>query len=252
VRKGTRALIVVANVITVGVVLLLWQNAGKSQSSFLSSPSDIAVAIGHWLTTPSLLAYIPVTLEEAGIGLVLGFVLAIVAASVMASSRFIASVLEPFVALGNAAPRIALAPLFLLVFGIGMRSKILFVATSILFIPFYTIFRALTTVDIQFIQNARCLGAGPMWIVRDVYIPSILGSVVASLRVAVAFAFTTAILAEFLASQAGIGFEIQQAQTNLQPNYALAGIIIIGTMAFIIDRLLVLLERSMVRWEPKR
>jgi ABC-type nitrate/sulfonate/bicarbonate transport system permease component len=103
-------------------------------------------------------------------------------------------------------------------------------------------------VDQDILNNARCLGAKRLWIVRDVYVPAVTSSVVASLRVTVAFSLLTAILAEYLASQAGIGYEIQQAQQNLQANYAMAGVIIIALIAVCVDVALRMLERRALVW----
>jgi NitT/TauT family transport system permease protein len=248
VRPWGRGLIALADVATVAAVIAIWQSASAQTASYLSRPSDILSAIKTWLTTPTLLGYIPVTLEEAALGMVIAVAAATVIAALLASSRSAADILEPFMALGNAAPRIALAPLFLLIFGTELKSKVIFVATAVVFIPFFSIFRALTSVDKDILNNARCLGAKRLWIVRDVYVPAVTSSVVASLRVTVAFSLLTAILAEYLASQAGIGYEIQQAQQNLQANYAMAGVIIIALIAVCIDVALRMLERRALVW----
>jgi NitT/TauT family transport system permease protein len=248
VRLWVKGLIALADVATVAGVIAIWQSDGARTASYLSRPSDILSAIKVWLTNSTLLGYIPVTLEEAALGMVLAVAVATVLASLLASSSYAAGVLEPFMALGNAAPRIALAPLFLLIFGTELKSKVIFVATAVVFIPFFSIFRALTTVDKDILNNARCLGARRVWIVRDVYVPAVTSSVVASLRVTVAFSLLTAILAEYLASQEGIGYEIQQAQQNSQADYAMAGVIIIALIAVCIDMALRLLERRALVW----
>lgn len=247
-RRSTRGLIALANVATVAAVIAIWEADSEATASYLSRPSAILSAIKTWLTNSTLLGYIPVTLEEAALGMVIAVAAAITIASLLASSSYAAGILEPFMALGNAAPRIALAPLFLLIFGTELKSKVIFVATAVVFIPFFSIFRALTSVDRDILNNARCLGAKRLWIVRDVYIPAITSSVVASLRVTVAFSLLTAILAEYLASQAGIGYEIQEAQNNLQADYAMAGVVIIALIAVAIDMALRLLERRALVW----
>lgn len=247
-RAWTKGLIALADVATVAAIIAIWQAAGERTASYLSRPSDIASAIKVWLTNSTLLGYIPVTLEEAAIGMVIALVAATMLAALLASSSYAAELLEPFMALGNALPRIALAPLFLLIFGTELKSKVIFVATAVVFIPFFAIFRALTTVDRDILNNARCLGARRLWIVRDVYVPAVTSSVVASLRVTVAFSLLTAILAEYLASQAGIGYEIQQAQQNSQADYAMAGVVIIAVIAVCFDMALRLLERRALVW----
>lgn len=247
-RSWVRGLVIVADVATVAAIIAAWQADSAQVASYLSRPSDIASAIKTWLTNSTLLGYIPVTLEEAALGMVIAVAAATVIAALLAASRPAAEILEPFMALGNAVPRIALAPLFLLVFGTELKSKVIFVATAVVFIPFFSIFRALTTVDKNILDNARCLGVKRFGMIREVYVPAVTSSVIASLRVTVAFSLLTAILAEYLASQAGIGYEIQQAQNNLQANYAMAGVIIIALIAVLIDVALRLFERRALVW----
>lgn len=247
-RSWVRGLVIVADVATVAAIIVAWQADSAQVASYLSRPSDIASAIKTWLTNSTLLGYIPVTLEEAALGMVIAVAAATVIAALLAASRPAAEIMEPFMALGNAVPRIALAPLFLLVFGTELKSKVIFVATAVVFIPFFSIFRALTTVDKNILDNARCLGVKRFGMIREVYVPAVTSSVIASLRVTVAFSLLTAILAEYLASQAGIGYEIQQAQNNLQANYAMAGVIIIALIAVLIDVALRLFERRALVW----
>jgi NitT/TauT family transport system permease protein len=251
VKPWVKAAVALAHVATVAGVIALWQSDSATTASYLSKPSAVFAAIKVWLTNPTLLGYIPVTLWEAAAGMLIALAAATVLASLLAASSRAASIFEPFMALGNAAPRIALAPLFLLIFGTDLKSKIIFVATSVVFIPFFSIFRALTTVDQDLLNNARCLGARRFAIIREVYIPAVTSSVVASLRVTVAFSLLTAILAEYLSSQEGIGYEIQQAQNNSQADYAIAGIVIIALIAVIIDMALRLIERRALVWRDQ-
>ncbi len=247
-KPWVRGLVVLADVATVAAVIAAWQSDSAQVASYISKPSAILSAIKVWLTNSTLLGYIPVTLEEAALGMVVAVAAATVIATLLASSRYAAEIMEPFMALGNAVPRIALAPLFLLVFGTELKSKVIFVATAVVFIPFFSIFRALTTVDENILNNARCLGVRRLGMIREVYVPSVTSSVIASLRVTVAFSLLTAILAEYLASQAGIGYEIQQAQNNLQADYALAGVVIIALIAVLVDVALRLFERRALVW----
>jgi NitT/TauT family transport system permease protein len=248
VKPWVRVAVALADVATVAGVIALWQSDSAATASYLSKPSAVFAAIKVWLTNSTLLGYIPVTLWEAAAGMLIALAVATALASLLAASSRAASIFEPFMALGNAAPRIALAPLFLLIFGTDLKSKVIFVATSVVFIPFFSIFRALTTVDQDLLNNARCLGARRFAIIREVYIPAVTSSVVASLRVTVAFSLLTAVLAEYLASQEGIGYEIQQAQNNLQADYAIAGVVIIALIAVIIDMALRLIERRALIW----
>jgi NitT/TauT family transport system permease protein len=152
-------------------------------------------------------------------------------------------------ALIAALPKLALAPIFLLVFGFGTESKVYFIAACLWFIPFHSLYTSLTVVDRSLLSNTRMLGARIHHRIWHVYVPSALRAALTTARVTAAFALIAAVIAEFLASTGGIGYEIQQAQQTVQPKFAIAGILIIATIGLIIDRLFVLFERLfIVKW----
>lgn len=243
-----RLLIILADLVTVAVVLWVWQGVSKREALNVSRPSDVVSALGLWVTQPTLRSDIYTTLEEAAIGLVLAVACAVVLAVIVGSSKQMADFCGPFVSIANAIPKIALAPLFLLLFGIGFASKVYFILAGVVFIPFYSLFRALTTMDPVYVDNAKSLGARRGWLVWDVYIPAMVGSMVASLRVATAFAITGAIVAELISSQEGIGYEIAQAQSDLQPALLVSGVLVAAILAFVLDTLMQILERRFDSW----
>ena len=247
-RSRTKLLAWAAAAGTIVVVLLLWQSVDARTATFLSRPVDVAKDLVNWATNPDLLTAIGVTLAEAIVGLIVASIAAIVLAAVLNTSRLLADVAEPFIAATNSIPKLALAPLFILVFGIGFSAKVNFVVVSVFFIPFYALFFALRTVDPTIRAHVRILGAGRLHLIRDLYIPAVIGSLTASLRSAVAFALVTAVIAELIAATAGIGYQISSAGQNGQPARMLSGVLVIGIIGFVLDRLLLLVERPFSRW----
>jgi NitT/TauT family transport system permease protein len=208
----------------------------------------VASALGQWLTGSSLRHDILVTLEESALGLLLALLIAIVLAIPLASSRRIADFANPFVAVVNAIPKIALAPLFLLVFGLGLRSKVYFIAAAVFFLPFYSLFRSLTTVDRAYLETVQVLGGNRAWRIRDVYLPAMVAATITSLRITVAFSLLSAVVAELVSSSEGIGYEIQQAQNNLQPNYIISGVLVVAVLVYVSDLILRFVERRTLAW----
>ena len=247
-RTHTKLLAWAAAAATIALLLVLWQAVDARTANFLSRPSDVFRDLGNWVTQPDLLTAIGVTLAEAVVGLVAASIAAIVLAAVLNTSRLLADVAEPFIAATNSIPKLALAPLFILVFGIGFSAKVNFVVVSVFFIPFYALFFALRTVDPTIRAHVRILGANRLHLIRDLYIPAVIGSLTASLRSAVAFALVTAVIAELIAATAGIGYQISSAGQNGQPARMLSGVLVIGIIGFILDRLLLLVERPFSRW----
>jgi NitT/TauT family transport system permease protein len=244
----TKSLAWTAAAVTIVLLLLWWQSIDARTATFLSRPADVLRDLGNWATSPDLRGDIGVTLAEAVVGLTVAAIVAIALAGVLNASRLLADVAEPFIAATNSIPKLALAPLFILVFGIGFSAKVTFVVVSVFFIPFYALFFALRTVDPTIRDHVRILGAGRLDLVRDLYVPAVIGSLTASMRSALAFALVTAVIAELIAATAGIGYQISSAGQNGQPARMLSGVLVIGIIGFVLDRLLLLVERPFSRW----
>jgi NitT/TauT family transport system permease protein len=244
-----RTIIIVLDLLTVAAILALWQGLGPISALTISTPLQVAEALGKWATSPYLLGNVGVTLWESFAGLVVAVVVAVILAFVLTSSRTLVDFVAPFVSVLNAVPKVALAPLFLVVFGIGIESKIYFIAASVFFIPFFSMYRALTSIDPVFEDNLRTLGGGRWWLIREVKVPAIIATTIASLRVTVVFALTGAIVSELISSQSGIGYQISQAQNALQPDMLVASVLVVVILAVIMDVLLRLLERRYSNWK---
>jgi NitT/TauT family transport system permease protein len=247
-RVRTKLLAWAAAAVTIVLLLWWWQSVDAQTANFLSRPSDVFADLVNWVTSADLRKDIGVTMAEAIVGLIAAAFAAIVLAAVLNTSRLLADVAEPFIAATNSIPKLALAPLFILVFGIGFNAKVNFVVVSVFFIPFYALFFALRTVDPTIRNHVRILGASRLDLIRDLYVPAVIGSLTASMRSAVAFALVTAVIAELIAATAGIGYQISSAGQNGQPARMLSGVLVIGIIGFLLDRLLLLVERPFSRW----
>jgi len=244
-----RLTVLASQILSVGLVLWWWQSASDSTAQTFSRPSLIWNALKAWLSDSTQRGDIGTTLREAAVGLAGALVIAGIFGVLLGSSELASRVFSPIVSVLNAAPKIALAPLFLLVFGIGFSAKVYFVTAAVVFIPFYALFTAIRDTDDELLRSTRMLGARRRWQVRDVYLPSIVAAVLGSLRLSVAFAILSAIIAEMISAQAGIGFVIVTAQSNERIDMVLAGVVLVALIAFIIDRLLVVTESRFTRWQ---
>jgi NitT/TauT family transport system permease protein len=242
--------IVFAQLATVAVGLAAWQWVGsdKNMTLFVSTPLAVAEQLASWAIDPAKWAAAGATLGEAALGFLVGVVSAVLLGALVGGSAPLARFFDPFITAANAVPKLAMAPLFIMLFGIGLVSKIYFVATAIFFIPFYNIFAGFRAMDPVFVQNVRVLGAGWGWRVRDVYAPALFGTLIASLRVTASWSVLAAVIAECIAASSGIGLIISEGQAELQNDVVLAGVVVVSTMVFVIDRSLVLLERRFASW----
>ncbi|HEX5118069.1 MAG TPA: ABC transporter permease [Pseudonocardiaceae bacterium] len=255
-RQAARrtAIVWTVRVVLVGAFVAAWQVGGSSSTYatlVFSTPAAVVQRIGQWLTDGSWWVSFGATLQEAVLGYLLGVAVALVLVAITAPSRLVTRFLAPFIAALNALPKIALAPVFILLFGTRLESKVLFIASLIGFMVFYAVSAAVQTIDRTLIANMRVLGASRTDLLRNVYGPAMLGQVIASLRVSSAWALLAAVIAEYLAANQGLGYLIAHGQQTFATADVIAGIVVVAFVAVALDRILVVVERRLSRWRPQ-
>lgn len=218
---------------------------------FFSQPSDIAGRVRDWLGSGSILPHLQTTLLEALLALLIGLALGLVVGFVLARITFLAQLFDPYIKVMNALPRVVLAPLFLLWFGLGIWSKVAFGVTLVFFIVFFNTYQGLREVDPVLVSNARMLGATESQLIRHVFIPSALTWIFSSLHVSVGFAIVGAVVGEYLGSSQGVGYVIAQAEGTFDTTGVFAGMVVLSIVVVVIDVLVNMLERHLLRWKPQ-
>ena len=250
--RGRRFWARTARVLIVVAFVGAWQAIGTRSSVerlTFSTPESVLTTLGRWTNDAAFWRDLGITLTEAVLGYLMGVVSGVVLAAVVFSSTTIERFLRPFVAVFNALPKVVLAPLFLLWFGIGISSKVYFTASVIFFIIFYGVYTGMKAIDVSLVNNMRALGASTVDLTVHVYAPAILTWIVAGLRLSFTFAILATVLGEFLGGTEGLGVRISLATQQLQNNVVIAGIIAIALVAVLVDRSLVRVERRFTRWK---
>lgn len=234
-----------------------WELAARTimDPFYYSMPSDIWDKLVTWFTDGtsqgSIWSNIAVTLEEAVYGFVLGTVLGIVLGVLLGRARFLAEVLAPFIKGANAIPRIVLASLFVIWFGLGMSSKVATALVLVFFAVFFNAFQGAREVDKTLIDNARILGAGRWALLRTIVLPSATSWILASMHVAFGFALIGAVVGEFTGADRGMGLLIAHAQGNFDAAGVYAGMLVITVVALAAEWLITRLERRLTSWRPQ-
>ena len=234
------------------VLLGGWQfaaNTGAIDPFFLSRPSDIAERIWMWVSSGTLWPHLAVTLEESVLGLVIGGVLGVATGFALARSPFAARVLEPYIMMLNAVPRVVLAPLFLLWFGLGIWSKVALAVTLVFFVMFFSAYQGVRDVNRVIIDNARMLGATERQLVRHVLFPSALTWIFSSLQVSLGFAMVGAVVGEYLGATRGLGYVISQAEGTFDTTGVFAGMFVLSMVVVTASAGVSRLERWLLRWK---
>jgi len=234
------------------VLLGGWQYAarvGAIDPFFLSRPSDIAERIWMWVSSGMLWRHLAVTLEESVLGLVIGGILGVATGFVLARSPFAARVLEPYIMMLNAVPRVVLAPLFLLWFGLGIWSKVALAVTLVFFVMFFSAYQGVREANRVIIDNVRMLGATERQLVRHVLFPSALTWIFSSLQVSLGFAMVGAVVGEYLGATRGLGYMISQAEGTFDTTGVFAGMFVLSMVVVTASAGVSRLERWLLRWK---
>jgi NitT/TauT family transport system permease protein len=240
------------------VALLLWHGLttvpvfGKPllPPFFFSTPVDVIARIWRWFVSGTIWRHLWVTLTESVLAFVIGSLAGVLVGFWFARKPLIAAVFDPYVKMINALPRVVLAPIFALWFGLGIASKVALGVTLVFFIVFFNVYQGVKEVSPAVLANARMLGMNERQLMRHVYWPSALTWMFSSLHTSVGFAVVGAVVGEYLGSAAGLGYLIQQAEGIFDVAGVFAGMIVLAAFVLAIDGLVTLAERKLLVWRP--
>jgi NitT/TauT family transport system permease protein len=246
---GTQALRLLLFVVILG----LWQLADHRwlPDYLISSPTEVARTLWQYATgaQPGLWNDVKVTGEELVLGYILGVVGGLAIGLLLGYWRAGAAVLNPLITAINGIPKIALAPLFLIWFGIGIESKIAIASMTVFFVMFYNSYMGVITMPTNLVNVLRVMGASRSTIIRKVTLPQISVPVISGMKSSVPFAMIGVIVGEFIASQDGVGYLINTATQNFDSAAVFAGIVVLMLMIAVGMVLVGILERWALRWQ---
>lgn len=235
----------------VGALIALWElgvATGAIDPFFFGRPSEIGAFLASGVVDGSLFGHAAITLWAQMLGLALGTVVGTAIGLGLWWSPFLAKVLEPYAVVLNATPKIVIAPLLVVWFGLGLMSKIMIAALICVIVAWLGAFEGMRRVDPDQVDLMRSLGAKRPRIFRAVVLPSAMPDIFATLRLNVGFALIGVVTGEFLSSTAGLGYLVDSTAKNYQMSHTLGAIVVIGALAAVQLRLAALAERRLVRW----
>jgi NitT/TauT family transport system permease protein len=230
---------------------VFWDNPDRA-AFFFGEPVRIFKVIWEWFAGGAIYQHLWVTLEETalafGIGAALGLAMGLwLGLSPMASALF-----DPYIIAANAMPRVVLAPIFMVWFGLGIWSKVALGVTLVFFIVFFNVYQGVKEVSPVVLNNTIMLGANRRQLLRHVYLPSATSWVFSSLHVSVGMAFVGAVVGEYLGSAKGVGYLIQQAEGAFDINTVFAGILVVTAFALVLDFAVGATEKRLLVWRPSQ
>jgi NitT/TauT family transport system permease protein len=255
--RRRKVLVLLARVALLVAVLGLWEALSRAEviDPFnFSMPSKIWDQIYTWVTHGTALGslgeQIWVTLQEALLGWVIGVVAGVVFGIALGRVAFLAEVLGPYIKVLNSIPRIVLAPIFVIWFGLGPSSKVASAVVLVFFPVFFNAFQGAREVDRNLVSNARILGASDRRVTLQVVIPSATSWIFTSLHVSFGFALIGAIVGEYIGATKGVGLLVAQSQGTFNAAGVYAAMAILAVVALVAEGLLTFAERRIFRWKP--
>ncbi|HLS43215.1 MAG TPA: ABC transporter permease [Paenalcaligenes sp.] len=236
------------------IVLVAWHYASKDRNFafFFGQPVEVAKVIWAWfVTNADIYHHLGITLSETMLAFIIGTVAGLAFGLWLGLSPGASKLLDPYITAANSMPRVILAPIFGMWFGLGIWSKVALAVTLVFFIVFFNVYQGVREVSTTLLDNAKMLGANRKQLLRHVYIPSATSWVFSSLHTSVGLAFVGAVVGEYLGSAAGVGYLILQAEGTLDVNTVFAGIIVLTVFALILDLMVSVIENRLLAWRPK-
>lgn len=235
------------------LLLTLWElTSGRLIDPFwISSPSKVFLYLQGVTMDGSIFGHIAVTLYETSVGFIIGAVTGIGAGFLLARAETVAQVLDPYIVAVNGIPRIALAPLFIIWFGIGPNSKVILVVIVVSFLTFFNTFAGVKGVDQELTNVLRIMGASERQVMFKVTIPATIPWITTGLKLSVPYALVGAVVGEFIASSKGLGYLINYNTGLFSTTGALGGILVLALIVVVINEAISRAEAHLLRWRPR-
>jgi NitT/TauT family transport system permease protein len=240
------------HVLTVpGIVPPFYFDNPDKAAFFFGEPLKVFSRIWNWFAGGDIYRHLWVTLIETMLAFFIGTVSGVAIGIWLALAPTASAIFDPYIKAMNAMPRVILAPIFFVWFGLGIASKVALGVTLVFFIVFFNVYQGVREVSPVVLANARMLGASNRQLLRYVYLPSAMSWVFASLHNSVGLAFVGAVVGEYLGSSEGVGYLILQAEGVFDINTVFAGILVLTGFALILDLIVSVTERRLMVWQPR-
>lgn len=239
------------NVIAVITVFGCWELVGRfivTKPLFFVPISVVAEDMWNWISSGEILPHLEASATEFVIGFGIAMILGIGIGMAMGLSRVITDLLEPIVMAFNSTPMLALTPLFIIWFGIGITSKVMMMLFIALVPIIINTAAGMHNVQQEHLDAVRSFGANWAQLTLKVRLPSALSFIIAGLRLGMARALVAIFVVELFGAQSGIGFTIANAATIFDTARVFSGIIVLAGAGVLISLTLTWLERTVAPW----
>lgn len=255
-----RRLLWIARVALLIATIALWEIASRTVIAefWISRPSKIFGVLVKWFTdqragesftNATIPFHLAITVQEAAYGFVVGALAAILIGVTLGQLPFLGRVIDPFILAIYSVPKIALAPLFILWFGIGLNSKIVFAAVVVFFLVFWNTYTGVREIDRDLVDVVRLMGANGFQVLTKIVLPGSLVWIFTGLKASAPYAVVGAVVGELIASNRGIGYLIMGSSSQFDTAGVFAAVLVLMVLSTIINQVLGIAEGRLLRWK---
>lgn len=249
-KANTRKIIL--PILTFPVFIALWKlyiYLTGVEPYLLPQPEAVLNKLIYYFTEGDMMAHLVVTLQEIFIGTFIGVIAGLMAGYILAKSRFVERIVMPFVLVVQTAPKISLAPLFILWFGLGLESKIALVILVVFFPIMVNEVMAIRSIDANMHNLMKILNATRFQELISVEIPYSLPSILAGIKVATTQAIVGAVIGEMIGAKAGLGYLLTLGNETYDILLVLCSIVVLSIIGLILYMAASLLEKKLLYWD---
>jgi NitT/TauT family transport system permease protein len=230
------------------IVFWQWASGRLIREIYVSKPTAVVERLYELFASGEIYPHLWTTGQELVLGYTIGVVGGVVGGYALGRSPRLANIFEPYVMAFYGVPKIALAPLFIIWFGIGIWSKVALASIMVFFLVFYNVFSGVRSVDRELVNLTLVMGANQRQLTYHVYLPAAAPFVMLGMRLAIPYSVIGVIVGEFTSSTQGLGLFIHEASSTYDPAGVFAGIVILLIFVMTANFLAGRLERRLLRW----
>jgi NitT/TauT family transport system permease protein len=239
-------------VLVLVLLLAVWQGLSLALGTYwIGSPWGVATRLASGIASGEILRHASYTLLEAAAGFLIGALPAVALPFALRRLPILSAILDPFMMGGYGAPKLALAPLFILWFGIGIASKIALVAITVFFVVYFSAQAGVRTLDARLVQMAEVMGADERDVARHIVLPGAVPYIFAGFRIAMPYSIGGAVIAELISANRGLGYLVQLGAMNFDTTAVFVALTATTCIVFLGNWTVDALERRLLRWRPR-
>jgi NitT/TauT family transport system permease protein len=233
------------------VLFAVWQGLSLAFGTYwVGSPWGVVSRLASGVWSGHVLSHASYTLFEAVAGFLIGAIPAAALPFALRRAPIVTAILDPFMVGGYGAPKLALAPLFILWFGIGIESKIALVAITVFFIVYFSSLAGVRALDAKLVQMAQVVGANERDVARHIVFPGAVPYIFTGFRIAMPYSIGGAVIAELISANRGLGYLIQLSAMNFDTTGVFVCLVAVTCIVFVGNWTVDAIERRLLRWRP--